>query len=196
MPALPEGPEGDAVRAGVLAGLYRFAEAPPGAGRHVSLLFSGVMWQAAAEARQLLADEWGVGADTWSVTSWTGLRADALAAERHHRLHPGGPARVPVVTGALRPGAGPVVAITDYMRSVPDQVARFVPRPFVSLGTDGFGLSDARPALRRHFEVDTAHVVVAALAALADQGQATPAEVADAIVRFGIDPERAAPFSL
>jgi pyruvate dehydrogenase E1 component len=196
MPALPEGPEGDAVRAGVLAGLYRFAEAPPGAGRHVSLLFSGVMWQAAAEARQLLADEWGVGADTWSVTSWTGLRADALAAERHHRLHPGGPARVPVVTGALRSGAGPVVAITDYMRSVPDQVARFVPRPFVSLGTDGFGLSDARPALRRHFEVDTAHVVVAALAALADQGQATPAEVADAIVRFGIDPERAAPFSL
>src|ERR1700689_3297919 len=151
------------------------------------------MWQAAAEARQLLADEWGVGADTRSVTSWTGLRADALAAAGPHRLHPGGPARVPVVTGALRSGAGPVVAITDYMRSVPDQVARFVPRPFVSLGTDGFGLSDARPALRRHFEVDTAHVVVAALAALADQGQATPGEVADAIVRFGIDPERAAP---
>jgi pyruvate dehydrogenase E1 component len=86
------------------------------------------------------------------------------------------------------------VAVTDYMRSVPDQLARWIGRPFVSLGTDGFGLSDARAALRRHFEVDAGHVVVAALAALVDQGQATAAEVADAIARFGIDPDRAAPF--
>jgi pyruvate dehydrogenase E1 component len=135
-----------------------------------------------------------VAADTWSVTSWAALRAVALAGERHHRLHPGEAARVPLVTEALRGGSGPVVAVTDYMRAVPDQVARWIPRPFVSLGTDGFGLSDARPALRRHFEVDTAHVVVAALAALADQGQATADEVADAIARFGIDPERARPF--
>src|SRR5580658_6103428 len=196
MPALPEGPAGEAVRAGVLAGVYRFAAAPEGAGRHVSLLFSGVTWQAATEARQLLAEEWGVGADTWSVTSWVQLRIDALEAERHHRLHPGDPARVPLVTTALRGGSGPVVAVTDYMRSVPDQVARWIPRPFVSLGTDGFGRSDARPALRRHFEIDAAHVVVAALTALADQGQATAAEVADAIARFGIDPERAAPFAI
>jgi pyruvate dehydrogenase E1 component len=194
MPALPEGPAGEAVRAGVLAGLYRFAPPPSDGPRHVSLLFSGPMWQAAAEASGLLAEHWGVAADTWSVTSWAALRADALAAERHHRLHPGEAARVPLVTEALRGGSGPVVAVTDYMRAVPDQVARWIPRPFVSLGTDGFGLSDARPALRRHFEVDTAHVVVAALAALADQGQATADEVADAIARFGIDPERARPF--
>ena len=86
------------------------------------------------------------------------------------------------------------MAVTDYMRAVPDQVARSVPRPFISLGTDGFGLSDARPALRRHFEVDTAHVVVAVLGRAGGPGQATPAEVAGAIARFGIDPERAAPF--
>jgi pyruvate dehydrogenase E1 component len=196
MPALPEGPAGDVVRAGVLAGLYRFADAPEHGDRRVSLLFSGPMWQAAAEARQLLADHWGVTADTWSVTSWSALRADALEAERHHRLHPGAPSRIPVVTAALGAGSGPVVAVTDYMRAVPDQVARWIPRPFVSLGTDGFGLSDARPALRRHFEVDTGHVVVAALSSLADQGQATTDEVADAITNFGIDPERAKPFGV
>jgi pyruvate dehydrogenase E1 component len=194
MPALPEGPAGEAVRAGVLAGIYRYAGPVEGAGRHASLLFSGPMWQAAAEARDLLAEHWGVAADTWSVTSWATLRMDALEAERHHRLHPTAAPRVPTVTAALSSGRGPVVAVTDYMRAVPDQLARWIGRPFVSLGTDGFGLSDARPALRRHFEVDAAHVVVATLSALADAGQATKEEVAEAITRFGIDPDRRAPF--
>ena len=97
---------------------------------------------------------------------------------------------------ARRPATGPVVAVTDYMRAVPDQVSRWVPRPFVSLGTDGFGRSDARPALRRHFEIDAAHVVVAVLDALARHGEGDPTEVAEAITRFDIDPESASPLSL
>ncbi|HUA96637.1 MAG TPA: pyruvate dehydrogenase (acetyl-transferring), homodimeric type, partial [Acidimicrobiales bacterium] len=146
------------------------------------------------EARELLAEGWGVAADAWSATSWSELRADALAAERWNRLHPGEAPRIPLVTETLGSGVGPVVAVTDYMRAVPDQVARFVPRPFTSLGTDGFGRSDARAALRRYFEIDAGHVVVATLAALARSGEADPAEVATAIRRFEIDPEAAPPF--
>jgi pyruvate dehydrogenase E1 component len=195
MPPLPEGKEGAAVRKGIVDGLYRFAEVPEGTGtRRATICFSGPMWRMAMEARDILADEWGVGVDTWAVTSWTSLRADAMSVERVNRLHPTEVAKVPLVSGALSPGSGPVVAVTDYMRAVPDQVARWVGRPFTSLGTDGFGLSDARSALRRHFEVDTGHVVVAVLAGLAAQGDVEPAEVAKAIRRFGIDPDVAQPF--
>ncbi len=146
MPALPDDPaEAGRVRLGTVRGLYRFAGPPtdtptdaPGA----SILFSGTAWRAAEEARLLLADEWGVAAETWSVTSYKSLREDALSAERHDRLHPGTPPRVPLVTGCLGRRDGPVVAVTDYVRAVPDQVARWIPRPFTSLGTDGFGRSD------------------------------------------------------
>jgi pyruvate dehydrogenase E1 component len=152
------------------------------------------MWQAAVEARDLLAAEWGVSADLWAVTSWATLRSEALSVERANRLHPTEEARTPLVTNALASGSGPVVAVTDYMRAVPDQVARWVGRPFTSLGTDGFGRSDARTALRRHFEVDAGHVVVAVLAALADSGEGDPEEVAKAIARFDIDPASPEPF--
>ena len=144
MPALPEGPQGDAIRKGIVEGLYRFAEAPEGDGmRRATVCFSGPMWQAATEARDLLAEEWGVGVDLWAVTSWGALRTDALSAERANRLRPTEPARVPFVSSSLSSGSGPIVAVTDYMRAVPDQVARWVSRPFTSLGTDGFGRSDA-----------------------------------------------------
>ena len=123
-------------------------------------------------ARTCWPRDWGVSADAWSVTSYTELREDALSVERANRLHPHAERAVPYVTGCTRDGAGPVVAVTDYMRAVPDQVARWVPRPFVSLGTDGFGRSDTRAALRRFFEVDAAHLVVAVLSALADAGEA------------------------
>jgi pyruvate dehydrogenase E1 component len=196
MPALTEGPQGDAVRRGIVTGIYRFAPPAVEGGRAASLCFSGPMWQTAMEARRLLAEGWGVAADAWSATSWTSLRTDAVEAERWSRLHPGRTPRVPLVTRALGAGTGPVVAVTDFIRAVPDQVARWVPRPFVSLGTDGFGRSDAREALRRYFEIDAAHVVVAVLAALAREGQAQPAEVAEAIARFGIDPEAAGPLSV
>jgi len=193
MPPLPPGPEGERVRAGILRGLYRFAEPAPvaaaGGERRATILFSGPLWQVATEARGILAEEWGVAADTWSVTSYSELRQDALSAERANRLHPHDDRRVPFVTEALGPGTGPVVAVTDYLRAVPDQVARWVPRPFVSLGTDGWGRSDTRAALRRFFEVDAAHVVVAVLAALAESGDAKADEVAEAIARYGISPD-------
>ena len=196
MPPLPEGPEGEARRRGIVQGLYRFAEpADTGGGRRASVCFSGPMWQAATEARAILADEHGVSVDTWSATSWNSLRHNAISTERWNRLHPGSGERTPFVTAALGAGPAPVVAVTDYMRAVPDQVSRWVGRPFTSLGTDGFGRSDARDALRRYFEVDTGHVVVAVLAALARLGQGDPSEVEAAIRRFDIDPEALDPFA-
>jgi pyruvate dehydrogenase E1 component len=195
MPALPEGSEGDAIKAGVLRGIYRFQQRDEQLSRQASICFSGPMWQAADEARRLLAEHWGIGCDTWSVTSWATLRNDAISVERWNRLHPGEEPRRPVVTNELGYGSSPVVAVTDYMRAVPDQVSRWVHRPFVSLGTDGFGRSDARPALRHHFEVDAGHVVVAVLSSLARTGEASADEVADAIKRFEIDPEAVEPFS-
>src|ERR1700728_772719 len=195
MPALPEGAEGDAIKAGVLRGLYRFQERDDTLARQATICFSGPMWQAADEARRLLAEHWGIGCDTWSVTSWASLRTDAISVERWNRLHPGQDPRRPIVTTELGYGSSPVVAVTDYMRAVPDQVARWVHRPFVSLGTDGFGRSDARPALRRYFEGDAGHVVVAVLSSLAKTGEASADEVAEAITRFGIDPETAEPYS-
>ena len=200
MPTLPEGPAGEAVRDGVLRGLYRYAERPDigdGARGHASICFSGPMWRVAMDARTMLAEQWGIAADAWSVTSWATLRTEAIADERWNRLHPETAAaarRTPYVAETLGSGSDPVVAVTDYMRAVPDQVARWVDRPFTSLGTDGYGRSDARSALRRYFEVDAPHVVVAVLSLLADQGVVERAAVADAIGRYGLDPDAAAPF--
>ncbi len=201
MPALPEGDEGAAVRRGIIDGLYRFAPAPDVAGGsagpgdlRASLCFSGPMWSIATDAQRVLAERYGVAADAWAVTSWTSLRTDALEVERWNRLHPDAEPRTAKVTEALGSGPDPVVAITDYMRSVPDQVARFVDRPYASLGTDGFGRSDARTALRSYFEVDTAHLVVAVLQQLALAGRVEPTVVAGAITDLGIDPSRLAPF--
>jgi pyruvate dehydrogenase E1 component len=154
------------------------------------------MWQAAMEARDILARDWGVSADAWAVTSYTELRDDALSVERRNRLHPGDTAHTPFVTGCLADGSGPVVAVSDYLRAVPDLVARWVPRPFTSLGTDGFGRSDTRAALRRFFEVDSAHVVVAVLAALAHEGEVKTDEVAEAIATYGIDPDAPEPWAV
>ncbi len=195
MPALPGGAEGDAVRQGILQGMYRFAPPAETTGdRSATILFSGVMWQPAMAARAELAERWNVSADCWSVTSYTELRDDALAAERFNRLHPTAEQRVPVVTRQLGPGTGPVVAVTDYVRAVPDQVCRFVPRDFTSLGTDGFGRSDTRERLRRFFEVDASHIVVAVLAALARTGAGSAQEVADAIAAYDIDADAPEPW--
>ncbi|MGH9101720.1 MAG: transketolase-like TK C-terminal-containing protein, partial [Acidimicrobiales bacterium] len=211
-PAMPEGMDPEDVRRGVLAGLYRFApplptqaegsrRSSPGGGkgrsrkpaaqegRRATLIFSGTAWQAAMEARELLAREWGVSADAWSATSYKALREEALSAERWNRLHPAEQPQVPYVTRVLSGVEGPVVAVTDFMKAVPDQVSRWVPAHFTPLGTDGFGRSDTRSALRRHFETDAAHVTVATLAALVATGEAKSEEVADAIARYGIDTE-------
>ncbi|MGO9333498.1 MAG: transketolase-like TK C-terminal-containing protein [Acidimicrobiales bacterium] len=210
MPALPV-PEGDeavqaaaaaGIREGILRGIYLYA-GPGGtaagsglggdggwaAGRSATILFSGPTWQAAMQARELLASDWGVSAQAWSVTSYKALREDALEVERWNRLHPASAPRVPYVTRALEGVRGPIVAVTDFLKSVPDQVARFVGAPLTALGTDGFGRSDTRAALRRHFEVDAAHIVVAVLAGLAAAGEGRPSEVASAIEKYGVDPE-------
>ena len=185
MPTKPEGAD-----EGIVRGLYRFEAAPEGPSRRVTILFSGSASQAALEARDLLAAHHDVAAELWSATSYKALREEALEVERHNRLHPSEPPRAPYVTEVLSNAEGPVVAVTDFMKAVPDQVARWVPAPFLSLGTDGFGRSDTREALRRHFETDAAHVVVAALDGLRQAGEGKAEEVEDAIRRYGIDPEQ------
>jgi pyruvate dehydrogenase E1 component len=199
MPSLPADPdEAGRVRLGTVRGMYRFAGPPDDVATdapRASILFSGTAWRAAEEARRLLGDDWGVAAETWSVTSYKSLREEAMSVERHDRLHPDGPKRVPLVTGELSGSTGPVVAVTDFVRAVPDQVARWVPRRFTSLGTDGFGRSDTREVLRRFFEIDAAHVVVAVLAGLEADGAVPRGTAAKAVVTYGIDAGAADPWS-
>ncbi|HZT65621.1 MAG TPA: pyruvate dehydrogenase (acetyl-transferring), homodimeric type [Acidimicrobiales bacterium] len=201
MPALPEGQDPDEVRKGIVQGLYRFTGPPEevsgnGRTRRATILFSGPAWGAAMEARRLLAEEWGVGAECWSATSYKQLRDEALAADRWNRLHPGAPSRTPYVTAALSSSEGPVVAVSDFIKAVPDQIARWVPSYYSSLGTDGWGRSDARANLRRYFEVDAAHLVVAVLAALAATGEGKAEEVSEAISRYGVDPDALDPMAI
>ncbi len=143
----------------------------------------------ARRAQQDLAEHYGVGAALYSATSYKRLREEALEAERWNRLHPGDAPRVPYVTRLLADSAGPVIAVSDFMKAVPDQVARWVPRRFRPLGTDGFGRSDTREALRRFFEIDAAHTVVATLAALAEDGTIEAPLVGNAIERYELDPD-------
>jgi pyruvate dehydrogenase E1 component len=172
---------------GITRGLYRFAGAPDGCSHRATILFSGSAQGAAREAQQLLAEHHDVGAELWSATSYKALREDALEAERWNRLHPTDTPRTPYVTAALQQAEGPFVAVTDWMKSVPDQVGRWVPGPYTPLGTDGYGRSDTREQLRRHFETDAGHVVVAVLDALARAGEVKQEAVADAIARYDID---------
>ncbi len=188
MPAMPEGSE-----EGILRGLYRFADAPGAAAHHAQILASGTAMLAALDAQRILLDEFGVAADVWSATSYKLLREEALSTERWNRLHPTEPARVPYVSEQLAASEGPIVAVTDFMKAVPDQVARFAPRPFVALGTDGYGFSDTRAALRRHFEVDAPSIVIAVLQSLADTEAIKGEVVQEAIARFDIDPDREDP---
>jgi pyruvate dehydrogenase E1 component len=189
MPPIPEGASD-----GVIEGLYRWAPAPEGTTPAGAVLFSGTANLAAREAQSELAEHYGVGVELHSATSYKRLREEALTVERWNRLHPDSAPRTPRVTELLA-GEGPIVAVTDFMKAVPDQIARWVPegRRFVPLGTDGFGRSDTREALRRHFETDAAHVVVATLAALAADGEVKPEVVTDAIARYGIDPDAGDP---
>jgi pyruvate dehydrogenase E1 component len=161
-----------------------------------TVLFSGSAQGAARAAQEELASRWGVSVDLFSVTSYKRLRADALAAERWNRLHPNGERRVPHITKVLENAAGPIVAVTDYMKLVPDQVARWVPGAFVPLGTDGFGRSDTRDALRRFFEVDMGHVVVTVLSSLADAGSIDRSKVTEAIAQYGIDADAEDPANI
>jgi len=140
--------------------------------------------QWALEAQRLLAQDWGVSASVWSATSWSELRRDALAAEEHNLLNPDAEPRVPYVTAKLSGSSGPFLGVSDYMRAVPDQIARWVPGDWTSLGTDGFGLSDTRSALRRHFHVDAASITLAVLTQLVKRGELKPEVLREAVVRY------------
>ena len=184
----PAEPEGLVVE-GMLKGLYRYAagaDLGPDAPR-VQLLSSGVGMLWALRAQQMLAEEWGVSADVWSAPAWTELRREALACEAWNRTHPDEAPRVPHVTPALADAEGPFVAVSDWMRAVPDQIQPYVPGRWTSLGTDGFGCSDTRFALRRHFGVDAESVVAVALGELAAMGHVKPEVVAEAISRYRLD---------
>ncbi len=191
----PAAPDLD--RDGLLAGLYRFRAAPEGEHPHkAALVFSGSAWHLAEQAAEELATNWGVGAELWSATSYKKLREDAMSVERWNRLHPEEAPRTPLVTERLGQVDGPIVAVTDFMRAVPDQIARWVPSNwYLSLGTDGFGRSDTRAALRRHFEIDVAHLVVGVLHQLANNGRISQEEVAKAIATYGIDVDLDDPWS-
>jgi len=178
---------------GIVRGLYRFREGPNEGKRHqAQLLGSGPLVNVALRAQRMLAEDHDVSASVWSATSYQQLRADALEAERWNRLHPGETKREPYLHRALGPPEGPVIAVSDSMRAVPDQIARWVHQPFVSLGTDGFGRSDTREALRGFFEIDAEHIIVATLSALAEMGEVKPEKVSAAIDHFGIAPDRPA----
>ncbi len=178
-PPMPEGAE-----QGIVDGIHLAHPAPEGPERRADILASGTGMLAAVEAQERLAER-GVAANVWSVTSWRALRDDALGVERWNRLHPGMEARVPLVTRVLE-GAGPVIAVSDNVKSVVDMIGRFVPPPYIPLGTDGYGRSDTRAALRRHFETDPAHVIVAVLDGLVRSGRASSSEVDAAIEELGI----------
>jgi pyruvate dehydrogenase E1 component len=188
-PMLPM-PEGTAE--GILRGLYRLRKAP-GKGPRVHLFGSGPILMQALRAQELLAEHFGVAADVWSATSYRELRREALEVERWNLLHPLEKPRVSYVQQVLAKEEGPFVAASDFLRQVPEMVARWVPGGLFPLGTDGFGRSDTRPALRRHFEVDAECIAVAALTQLAQRGAVKPAVVQQAIGKLGINPEKISP---
>jgi pyruvate dehydrogenase E1 component len=187
--AQPAEPEGLDI-AGLLKGMYRVTESPAPDGPQVRLLASGVGFPWIEDAKRILAEDWGVHAETWSVTSWNELARDGIATEKWNLLHPDEAHRTPYVTTALGEGPranAPVVAVSDYMTAVPLQIAQWVPADYRVLGADGFGFADTRPAARRFFQVDAQSVVVQALAALADAGEIDPGRVKEAVERYRID---------
>ena len=190
--AQPAEPDGVDVE-GILRGIHRYSPAPEGDGAKAQLLASGVAVQWALQAQQLLNDDWNVQADVWSVTSWNELRRDGLACDEHNFMHPEGGLRQPYVSRKLEGAPGPFVAVSDFMRAVQDQIGQWVPGDFASLGTDGFGLSDTRGALRRHFKVDAWSIVVKTLGELARRGDVKEAVLREAIERYQLDDVSAPP---
>ena len=192
-PELPEGSE-----EGIRKGMYLFSEdaAASAEAPRVQLLGCGAILREVIEAARLLADDFGVAANVWSVPSFNELRRDGISTERWNRLHPAAQQRLSHVEKCLAGRTGPVVASTDFMRAVADQIREWVPGRYTTLGTDGFGRSDTRERLRSFFEIDRHHVVVAALKALADEGTVPRDKVSKAIAKYGIDTEAADPWTV
>ena len=177
----------NATRAGAAV---KSGPAKNGSAPRAQLLASGTAIHWALDAQRMLAEEWGVSADVWSVTSWTELRREGLVCDKANRLAAatasGVEHRTPWITKQLEDAPGPVIAVSDWMRAVPDQISQWVPGDWSSLGTDGFGRSDTREALRRHFSVDAESIVLAALTELARLGEIKPEMPADAISRYAL----------
>lgn len=186
-PEMPKGAE-----AGILKGLYNFSKSKV-KGEKVQLMGSGVILREVIVAAELLEKDWSVSADVWSVTSFNELRRDGLDAERWNMLNPEKPQRLSYVAECMQGAQGPTIASTDYMKAFAEQIAGFVPGKFVALGTDGYGRSDSREALRSFFEVDRYYVVVAALKALADEGKLPASKVAEAIKKYKLDANKPNP---
>jgi pyruvate dehydrogenase E1 component len=189
-PPMPSG-----IEDGILKGMYLYDVDQQGKIR-VQLMGSGTILREVIAAAELLRKDHRIRVDVWSVTSFNELRREALEVERWNQLHPEEEPRKSYIEHALADRPGPYVAATDYMKIVPDQIRNWVPGTFKSLGTDGYGRSDARKALREHFEVDRHYIVVAALKALADDGAIDQKMVAAAINKYGIDPDRPDPVTL
>jgi pyruvate dehydrogenase E1 component len=185
--AMPPKPQG--IDEGLLKGLYRYRPSESKSRIKAQLFGSGPLMLQVLRAQEMLAEKWDVAADVWSMTSAQQLRNEALSAERWNRLHPTATPRVPYVTQALAGSEGPVVVTSDWVKSVNDMPARWIGNRFVALGTDGFGRSDTREALRRHFETDAEHVVVATLHALMLDERVKPETVAKAIETYGLSPD-------
>jgi pyruvate dehydrogenase E1 component len=186
-PTLPDGVEADIVK-----GMYRYAAAEGSAS--VRLVGSGTILREVIAAAELLKADWGIGSEVWSATSFSELEREAREVQRWNRLHPDAPeSRTSHVEHCLG-GDVPVIAASDYLRAWPQLIAPYLQTRFTALGTDGFGRSDTRAALRSFFEVDRHHVVLAALDALADRGEIDRAKCAEAIRKYGIDPEAAVPW--
>jgi pyruvate dehydrogenase E1 component len=186
-PEMPKGAE-----TGILKGMYSFSQSKA-KGPKVQLMGSGVILREVIAAGELLEKDWGVSADIWSVTSFTELRREGLDTERWNMLNPDKKAKQSYVEECLSKTEGPIIASTDYMKSFGDQIRNFVPRRFVSLGTDGYGRSDSREALRSFFEVDRYYVVLATLKALADEGKVPASKAAEAIKKYKINASRPNP---
>src|ERR1700749_1887482 len=188
-PALPKGAE-----EGILKGMYPLQSGGKGKVR-ATLFGSGTILRECIAAAQILEQDYGVPSDIYSVTSFTELRREALDCERRNLLNPKDPPQVPYVSTCLKDVDGPIIAATDYMRAVPDQIRQWIGKRYGPLGADGYGRSDSRAALRRHFEVDRNFIVVATLKALADDGKIDRNTVGKAITALGIDPAKADPLN-
>jgi pyruvate dehydrogenase E1 component len=190
-PAMPEG-----AAEGIIKGLYLLKAGGKSKGPRVQLMGSGTILREVIAAADLLRDDWKVESDIWSATSFNELRRDGMSVARHNLLHPKEAPRKAYVETALAGHAGPVIAATDYMRNYADQIREHVQRRFVTLGTDGFGRSDYRVKLRQFFEVNRHYVTVAALKALADDGEIDADVVSQAIAKYGLDTGRPDPWTV
>ncbi|HEY7492536.1 MAG TPA: pyruvate dehydrogenase (acetyl-transferring), homodimeric type, partial [Candidatus Tectomicrobia bacterium] len=195
--AMPPMPAGEEVRQGILQGLYRFRTAEqPQAKLRAQLFGSGAIMNEVLEAQRLLAEHYEVAADVWSVTSYKALQRDGLEVERWNTLHPTQPARLPYLTHCLANAPGVFVVASDYVKTLSNSVARWFPKPPVALGTDGFGRSDGRGALRDFFEVDARHITFATLSALVREGSLEATVLHRALQELEINPDKVNPMTV